>query len=242
MISNIKPSDAGLSCATCPVRHTTEWASLTDEETEFLNKGKVDRSYLPGDVIYNQGDMSEGVYAVHSGLIGLRRYESDGSSLLLHLVKNGTVFGYRSYLSKTEHSVTAEVLMPGKVCFIHSRTTQTLLQKNPNVGLGFLEHSLANMKDMEAKYVRAAVLPVKSRVLHFLLTLYEQYGTRSENGDYILDIPLSRRDLASAVGATPETLSRTVRLIEEDGLVIFHGKQIRIPDLKSVLDAVPIIL
>jgi CRP-like cAMP-binding protein len=238
----MKTTASELRCATCPVRHTTEWASLTNEEADVLDKGKVDRSYLPGDVIYNQGDMSDGLYAVHSGMIGLRRYESDGSSLLLHLVRNGTVFGYRSYLSKTEHSVTAEVLMPGKICFIQSRTVQVLLQQNPNVGLGFLEHSLANMKDMEAKYVRAAVLPVKSRVLHFLLTLNEQYGSKTENGEHILDIPLSRRDLASAVGATPETLSRTVRLIEEDGLVVFHGKQIRIPDLQTVLDAVPVIL
>jgi CRP/FNR family transcriptional regulator len=238
----MKTTASELRCATCPVRHTTEWASLTNEEADVLDKGKVDRSYLPGDVIYNQGDMSDGLYAVHSGMIGLRRYESDGSSLLLHLVRNGTVFGYRSYLSKTEHSVTAEVLMPGKICFIQSRTVQVLLKQNPNVGLGFLEHSLANMKDMEAKYVRAAVLPVKSRVLHFLLTLNEQYGSKTENGEHILDIPLSRRDLASAVGATPETLSRTVRLIEEDGLVVFHGKQIRIPDLQTVLDAVPVIL
>jgi CRP/FNR family transcriptional regulator len=238
----MKTTASELRCATCPVRHTTEWASLTNEEADVLDKGKVDRSYLPGDVIYNQGDMSDGLYAVHSGMIGLRRYESDGSSLLLHLVRNGTVFGYRSYLSKTEHSVTAEVLMPGKICFIQSRTVQVLLQQNPNVGLGFLEHSLANMKDMEAKYVRAAVLPVKSRVLHFLLTLNEQYGSKTENGEHILDIPLSRRDLASAVGATPETLSRTVRLIEEDGLVVFHGKQIRIPDLQPILDAVPVIL
>jgi CRP/FNR family transcriptional regulator len=238
----MKPPDSALRCATCPVRHTTEWTSLTNEEADVLDKGKVDRSYLPGDVIYNQGDMSDGLYAVHSGMIGLRRYESDGSSLLLHLVRNGTVFGYRSYLSKTEHSVTAEVLMPGKICFIQSRTVQVLLQQNPNVGLGFLEHSLANMKDMEAKYVRAAVLPVKSRVLHFLLTLNEQYGSKTENGEHILDIPLSRRDLASAVGATPETLSRTVRLIEEDGLVVFHGKQIRIPDLQPILDTVPVIL
>jgi CRP/FNR family transcriptional regulator len=238
----MKTTASELRCATCPVRHTTEWASLTNEEADVLDKGKVDRSYLPGDVIYNQGDMSDGLYAVHSGMIGLRRYESDGSSLLLHLVRNGTVFGYRSYLSKTEHSVTAEVLMPGKICFIQSRTVQVLLKQNPNVGLGFLEHSLANMKDMEAKYVRAAVLPVKSRVLHFLLTLNEQYGSKTENGEHILDIPLSRRDLASAVGATPETLSRTVRLIEEDGLVVFHGKQIRIPDLQPILDTVPVIL
>jgi CRP/FNR family transcriptional regulator len=238
----MKTTASELRCATCPVRHTTEWASLTNEEADVLDKGKVDRSYLPGDVIYNQGDMSDGLYAVHSGMIGLRRYESDGSSLLLHLVRNGTVFGYRSYLSKTEHSVTAEVLMPGKICFIQSRTVQVLLKQNPNVGLGFLEHSLANMKDMEAKYVRAAVLPVKSRVLHFLLTLNEQYGSKTENGEHILDIPLNRRDLASAVGTTPETLSRTVRLIEEDGLVVFHGKQIRIPDLQPILDAVPVIL
>ena len=238
----MKSTASELHCATCPVRHTTEWATLTNEEADVLDKGKVDRSYLPGDVIYNQGDMSDGLFAVHSGMIGLRRYESDGSSLLLHLIRNGTVFGYRSYLSKTEHSVTAEVLMPGKICFIQSRTVQVLLQQNPNVGLGFLEHSLANMKDMEAKYVRAAVLPVKSRVLHFLLTLNEQYGSKTENGEYILDIPLSRRDLASAVGATPETLSRTVRLIEEDGLVVFHGKQIRIPDLQTVLDTVPVVL
>jgi CRP/FNR family transcriptional regulator len=83
---------------------------------------------------------------------------------------------------------------------------------------------------------------VKSRVLHFLLTLNEQYGSKTENGEHILDIPLNRRDLASAVGTTPETLSRTVRLIEEDGLVVFHGKQIRIPDLQPILDAVPVIL
>ena len=233
---------AKLRCATCPVRHTTEWASLTNEEVDILDKGKVDRSHLPGDVIYNQRDKNEGLYAVYSGLIGLRRFQSDGSSLLLYLVHSGTVFGYRSYLSKTEHSVTAEVLMPGRICFIQGRTVHALLQQNPRVGLGFLEHSLANMKDMEEKFIRAAVLPVKSRVLHFLLMLNEQSGSLNDSDEHILDIPLSRRDLASAVGTTPETLSRTLRQIEDDGLKIFSGNQICIPDLQPVLDTVPVVL
>jgi len=51
-------------------------------------------------------------------------------------------------------------------------------------------------------------------------------------------LPLSRRDMASAIGTRPESLSRAIRALENAQVASFHGKRVVVHDLDDLLDEV----
>ena len=59
----------------------------------------------------------------------------------------------------------------------------------------------------------------------------KHYGTVSRDGMVKLELPLSRRDLAAMVGARPESISRAIRRLEDDGIAEFSGRMVTIPEV-----------
>ena len=60
---------------------------------------------------------------------------------------------------------------------------------------------------------------VETRLLRFLK---EQYGSRKE-----IRINLSKKDVAAAIGTTPETLSRLLLRLKKEGILIWEGRMVR---------------
>ena len=171
------------SCATCPSRHTTEWRDLNKVELASLDHAKKTTTIAPGTNIYRQGDQPEGVFCIQSGLIGLRRLEENGSSALLKTCSGGTTAGYMAFLSKEPYSNSAEALVPSEVCFIESASVSKLLAENPKLGERFLQHSIADLKELEENYSKSLALGVKSRFLHLMMVYYQQSGFLDSGGN-----------------------------------------------------------
>ena len=226
------------NCASCDRRPSTEWSCLTDDELQLVDNAKIDHSLAVGENIYHQGDKCDGIYCVKEGLIGLRRVDSAGNSILMRLIYGGETIGYRALLSRTNHSLSAEIMMPSQVCFINRAVIQELLQKNPSLGMRFLDHSLNDIEKVENRVMGGETWPVRTRFLHMLLVFNERFGIE-QAGSWFVDVPVSRRDLAELVGTTPETMSRTIKAVKAEGLAKVRGRQVEIPNLDAVLDVVP---
>ena len=80
------------------------------------------------------------------------------------------------------------------------------------------------LKVSERKMRNLAHMPVKGRVAQALLTIAEKFGVR----EGIIDLPLSRQDLASYTGATYETVFRVLNELAEENLIKLSGKNIEI--------------
>ena len=229
------------SCQSCPVRATTEWADLGAEELALLDRHKIERRYGPGDTLYHQGAPNMGVHCIHSGLVGLRRLDADGNSVLVRLARPGETVGYRSFLRKSAHSLSAEVLAPSHICTIDRSAITTLLAKKADLGFRFLQHGLDDMEEIEERLIQCRTWPARARLLHTLLVFNEREGTRTQSGAHAVDLPVTRRELASIVGTTPEAMSRLVRQVQSDGLVQFEGRHVVIPDIDQVLNSLPML-
>lgn len=225
-------------CIHCPTRENTEWRDLNEEQLDLIDKFKQTSDLEAGEIIYQQGTKSEGVYCIQSGLVGIRQLDADGNEALLRLCNPGDTIGYRALLSNSEHTHFAEVLAPSHICFIDRRVVTDLLSQNPNIGERFLVRSLKELSDVENSYVRTQNLNVRTRLLHCLMVLFEQYGSKSEKGDYILEIPVSRKDLASLIAVAPESISRTINRLEEDNLVRFDGRNAHFSDIDAIFDEI----
>ncbi len=224
------------NCAACPQR-ATEWCALGDD-LHILNEAKTSNTYQPGQAIFYQGNPCVGVYCVEEGTIALRKCDAQGNEVIVRLVHTGEVLGARTYFTEGEYSASAIALTPARVCFVDKMTTQRLLQTNQNVSLAFLQNISRALRQAEEDKLHFAALSVRTRLAHLLLKLKDRYGRMDEDFQLHIDLPLSRQDMASMIATRPETLSRTIRALEKDGVAKFHKRIVIIPDLDALLDEV----
>jgi len=231
-------SDKGsdpVNCFTCQMRERAEWCVLSDAEIELLNKGRITKEYLPGEVIFHEGDPCRGVFCMETGMVGVRKSDADGNSVLLYLVTPGDTLGYRALLAGEDYRASAEALEPTRICVIDSATVRSLLEHNPALGLRYLKRVATSLGDAEEKILHNATLSVRARFAHLLMVLLDKYGQKNVQGPTEFELPLSRHDLASMIGTTPESMSRTIKKMESDGVAKFAGRSVHIPELESLI-------
>ncbi|MCB2100416.1 MAG: Crp/Fnr family transcriptional regulator [Rhodobacterales bacterium] len=234
-----EPDDSGPpTCFSCPNRERTEWCVLTEAETKFLVGRKKSRRYLPGETIYRQGDPCNGIYCVESDMVGIRRNDPDGNSILLGIAYEGTILGYRSYLADEEHRCSAEALKACTLCFIDAATLRQLLQGNPDLGLQFLKRTARALGQAEDKFFQSVTLTIRTRFAHLLLVMKDRYGQEHDDGGLVMELPLSRQDLASMIGVRPESMSRLIRRFEDEGIAFFSGRRVHVPRLHILMDEI----
>ncbi|MDP6832792.1 MAG: Crp/Fnr family transcriptional regulator [Alphaproteobacteria bacterium] len=229
----------GVSCFGCQTRHTTEWCASSDAELTLLDQVKAPKIMEAGTALFHQGDECGGIYCLNSGLVGIRRLDAAGNSTLLRLAGPGETIGYQSFLLGTAHRATAEIMMPSTVCFIRRQTVRGLLEQNPNLGLRFLRHNVKDAAEFEERHFETISFTVRSRFLNLLMVLYERFGSLNEDGEPVLDLPLSRQDIAALIGSTPETVSRSISKVQDEGLARFKGRKVLLQDIDELMRQLP---
>jgi len=200
-----------------------------------VNKSKRVITCEPGETLYSQGDPGNGVYCIKSGLIGLRRIDVNGNSVLIRLVTAGSTVGYRTFLTGEAHINSAEALTAGVLCYIARPRVEKLLQKNPLLGERFLQHFFDDAIETENDYVRSLTMGMKSRFLHIILVFYERFGYQDEDGNAIVELPVKRGELAELVGVRPESISRLIDQLQTDDIMRFNDRRVQFSDVDEVL-------
>jgi CRP-like cAMP-binding protein len=219
----------------CPSRNTTEWGVLGECGLAGVTKGKHMITCEPGETLFSQGDPGNGVYCIKSGLIGLRRIDINGNSVLIRLSTAGTTVGYRTILTREAHVNSAEVLTPSVLCYIPRPKVEKLLKANPLLGERFLQHFFDDAVETENDYVRSLTMGMKSRFLHIILVFYERFGYQDENGNAIVELPVKRGELAELVGVRPESISRLIDQLQADEVMRFKDRRVQFSDVDEIL-------
>jgi len=233
-----RPSNTDIiaPCLCGRIRANSEWDALTADEVDLFNRNVICRTYKSGRVIFVQGDPCNGMYFVEDGLIAVRKVDENGQSAIVRLAHQGDTLGYRPLLAKENHRATAEVIKDARVCFIERNTIRILLLSNSKLGMRFLEQTAKSLGEAEERLFQVATLSVRIRIIHLLVLLQDHYGTTTSDGTIFIELPMTRRDLAEMVGARPESVSRALRDIQEEGLVNLSGRNLRVDQLDLLVN------
>jgi CRP-like cAMP-binding protein len=227
-----------LNCLTCENRRLSEWCNLCPEDAQLLSRAKVVNRYKAGQTIFYQGNPPLGLYCVESGQVVLRKTDAEGRSVIVRLAGRGQTLGYRAFFSGQTYASSAEAATDCTICWIDKAVVNELVSRNPDLVISFLKHVSQDLAEAENAHLRAATLPIRARLAHFLLSLKDHEGTVDDEGQIVIDLKLSRQDIAAMLGTTPETIARTTRQLTDDQVAIFDKRTVTIPDLDRLLDEV----
>lgn len=204
---------------------------LEMEQMNEIMKTVHSSSYKRGEVIYRAGEKSDSLYIVSKGKIKIYRLSESGKEQLVRILTPGEFTGELALFNETIHESYAEAMMGTEICMIKRTTLQQLLLKYPSISLKILAEFSNRLEQSEVQTTRFATEKVETRIALFLVECIE-------NPDESLqfELPMSKKDLASYLGTTPETISRKLAELEDQGYIKQKTKKmIEIIDLDGLL-------
>ncbi|MCC2113154.1 MAG: Crp/Fnr family transcriptional regulator [Hyphomicrobiales bacterium] len=224
-----------MNCSICHILTRTEWSALPEAGLRTLSDAVVRREYGAGETVYAMGEKNRGIHCISGGMVGIRKLDEYGNSVLLGLAYPGHTLGYRSFLCDEDHKTSAEALGPTVICFIDAATVGRLLQLHPDLGRRFFRRATDDVEKAHDALIKNATLCNRARFIHVLLVLIKHHGEIDDDGARRIDLPLSRRDLASMIGTRHETLSRIIGRLESEGLAEFSGRHVHVPRIDALM-------
>ncbi len=222
-----------ISCSLCDHLKDSLFNGLNADELARINTHKTCIQYKKGQNIFYEGTRPMGLYCMNGGKVKVYKNNLQGKEFILYISKPGDFLGYRALLSEEFYAASATVLEDAKICFIQKEDFFEVLQKNPVFMKRVVKSICSEMGIMETKLAELAHKSVRERLAASLLMLKETYGMEGESSE-LIDISLTRDDLASIVGTATETVIRLLSEFKNEGLITFEGKKIRVLEPKKL--------
>ena len=172
----------------------------------------------PQTFFFRQGTHAETVYVLQRGRVRLCQAGPEGHDVLLRLIGPGEIFGPTATLKDRLYPVSAQAVRRCQALAWEGRAMVRLMEEHPRIALNAIEDLSAHIQELRERYLELATQRVEQRVAHALLRLADAVGWRSTEG-LMIDVSLSRQDLAEMTGTTLYTVSRTLRRWQRRGLV-----------------------
>jgi len=192
--------------------------ALSHEAITEINPLFREQGYETGETIYFTGDPAVRLYVVAAGKVKLLRHAPTGQEVLLDLLLPGDFFGSLPLLGEDAYPDTTQAHTTCCTLTITGEDFQTILQQYPQVSLALLEIVSHRLREAHEIIHQLSAAPVESRVAGTLLKLADKLG-REHHGELLIQLPLSRQDLADMTGATVETVSRIMSQFRKQKLI-----------------------
>lgn len=199
-------------------------------DVELIEKSRVTQIYGRGDKIFCQDEMSGGLYCIRSGSILLCHIGAMGLKTGLRVVGACEIMGYRSLFGEDPHVATAQALTTCHTCFYPKKLMQSLIDTYPKLAHYFLRALARDRGPRDALLLRAPYTPVRTRLIYLLHIMQDHNPSRNSNRELVIHLPLLRRDIASMLGARPESIARAIKELKQDGIAVFRGHNVTVPE------------
>jgi CRP/FNR family transcriptional regulator len=193
---------------------------------------RTNLKFKKGEQLFSEGGEVKGIYFVYNGRVKVHKKWNGDKELILRFADHGAIVGHRGLGGDNTYPVSATALEPTMVCFMELDFFMSSLKVNPDLTLNLLNFFAEELQESEKRMRNMAHMSVKGRLAYALLLLKKKFGLNKEGN---LDIVLSRQDLASYVGATYETVFRTLSELANDHIISLSGKDIRLINEKTLV-------
>lgn len=203
---------------------------LTPAALRDLQSMQFPSSYAANVVIFSEKDPAQGIYIVLEGEIRMSLNSSEGRRLSLAIARKGEILGMASTLAGSPYDVTAETLYPAKVAHIGRREFLNFLTRHPEayqVVIEELSRSVTKACEQLRTVGLAATAPEK---LARLLLDWSNNGQTTECGGRRFRFSMTHEEIGEFIGASRETVTRTLSNFKHRRLVDFKGSIMTIPN------------
>jgi len=196
------------------------FAGLSQQHLEGIDKRMVSLSWAAGDSLFSAGEPADHLYVLAEGQAKLSQPTAGGQEVVVDLLIPGDLFGALSILGQPVYPETAWALTTTCALRVDPQSFREILAEHPQVALRVLDDVAGRLAQARSEVGQQSTSTVAQRVATTLLRLADRLGQeRSGNRGTLLQLPLSRADLAGMVGSTTESVSRVMSRLRREGII-----------------------
>lgn len=219
------------------VRHLQQvrlFRGLGPADLQTVGRAAQHREVDAGRFFFRQGSTADVVYVLHLGRVKLTQSTPEGHQVVLRFIGPGEMFGPMAVVENQLYSVSAEAVRWCQALAWNGKTMAALMEDCPRIALNALSDLTARLQELRERYRELATERVERRVAQALIRLAGQAGWKTEDG-VLIDMPLSRQDLAEMTGTTLYTASRVLSAWQRDGLLDLGRQRVTILDSQGLI-------
>jgi CRP/FNR family transcriptional regulator len=189
--------------------------------------------YEAGEILFSEKLESGGVFLIREGLVRLSMNSSGGKRLSLRVARAGEVLGLTSALYGSRCETTAETLSPAKITHISGPEFTDFLRRHPEA-YKIVTEEISAQYTMACEQLRTVGLSntAPEKLARLLLDLSEN-GQPTEKGTRFR-FSLTHEQIGEFIGASRETVTRTIGAFRTRRLVDFNGSMVTIPNMRAL--------
>jgi CRP-like cAMP-binding protein len=209
--------------------------NLSDDDLKELGSYLVRASFKKKEEIFSEGDQPEWFYIVSKGKVKITKLSHDGKEIILELISPPDIFGGVAVLRNFPYPANAVAMEDSEVIKISRKNLLRLVDRFPNLMYCIALQLGDRMKSSYDSLKNIALERVEARIAALLLKLAGKVGVESKEG-LLIDMRLTKQDVADMVGTTVETSIRTFSKFKKQGLVSDTDGKIIIKDKERLTE------
>ena len=191
---------------------------LDDEELEELSQYIKVEKYPKKTTIFHEGAAAEYFYMIKNGRVKIIKFSNEGKELILEIISKGEIFGAIAVLKGFPYPASAVAMEDTEVVKISKPSLMKIVDRFPAIMYKLAMDIGERMRGSQEMLKNIALERVESRIASLLLKLASKMGQKTSEG-IMIDMRLTKQDIADMVGTTVETSIRTMSKFKNKGLI-----------------------
>lgn len=217
------------------------FAGLSESDLEALTPCLHEKNFAKGEMLFMAGASCERVFIVQSGNVKVFRTSAEtGREQVLETLGPGqTCACHTGEDEDLDCSSSGEALTDCRVLYLSTPDFVRLTQSKPEIAKALNRIFSGRLRCLANLVEGVALMDVRSRLIRFLLDWPEKKGA-AKKGESVLELTLTREEIARRIGTARETVARTLHQLKEEGLIEVEAHAVVIKDrsrLKASLSA-----
>ncbi len=187
-----------------------------------------EKSYPKGSVIVFEDDPGDSLFVVREGRVKVVLVAEDGREVILGVLGVGEYFGELSLIDDQPRSAHVIAMEDATLLVLRREDFRKRVEQSPSVAWALLIELSRRLRAADGKIGGLVLLDVPGRIARLLL----DFGGDAPSG--LIDKPLTHQTIANMIGASRETVSRTMREFQDAGWVKVERRRISLADIAAL--------
>ena len=186
---------------------------------------KTEHHFNKGEIIVNEGDSINDFIYLKSGLVKLTRHTVEDKDQIINFAKPFDFVSLLSVFSSKQYNYSVIAIEDTSICMLNLTDIKKTIMKNGLFSMNLIEKISEATDTIILDSLEVKRKHLRGRVAHVLLYFSEEIYKSN-----IIQLPVSRREIAEYIGMTTENVIRTLSEFKKDGIIRTLGKNIDIMD------------
>ena len=209
------------------LRNVPIFTDLTDSDLTKIASNMVPRVYEKGQMILLEESMGETFFIITEGTVKVTRLSADGREVILAILGESDFFGEMSLLDGEGRSANIVANEDSKVLTLSRSDFLDCLESYPKIAIALLEELAIRLRKSDQQIESLSLSDSEHRIGITLIRLAGELGTIKQGHVTVKNLPY-QQDIANMAGTSRETVSRTLKLLEDKKLVRRENRNLTI--------------